>query len=872
VVDRTLSHYRVVERLGTGGMGEVYRARDERLDRDVALKVLPDGALADEAARSRFRREAHALSRLSHPHVATLLDFDSDDGVDFLVMELVGGPSLEESLRAGPLGEKDVVRLGAQLARGLQAAHEQGVVHRDLKPSNLHCTPDGLLKILDFGLARLLPPIPRRAGESTASESAAGALAGSPPYMAPEQLLGKPTDARTDIYGAGAVLYELATANRPFGRRTGVALTDAILHEPPPPPRSLVPSVSAGLEAVILKALDKDPGLRHQTAKDLLVDLERLGAAATAEASSSPMTVTRPWRRWPWLVVGAAVSAMAIGAWYLRPLPPPRITSVRPLRLEPGWYGPGGLAFTWATDGVRLYYVALERGSFRLMQVPATGGEPTEIALPLPFGRGFEIYGFLRGPSALLCLAVPATSPDRWPVYLVPVPHGTPSRLGELTANTAAVSPDGRQIVLRDFVERRLVLAQADGSRPRVLTAVPGQPGDWGHVEWSPDGRRIRFGARGKGQTETWIWETSATGDTPRPLWPGWRGAWTADGRYYVFEHWSATAKRSDLFWVREASWPPWHRPRPEPLTTGPLNFSAVGPRPGGGGLIAVGTDRRGELLRFDAVKRQFVQHLGGPSAYSVDYSRDGQWLAWTTWPEGTLWRSRADGSEKLQLTPTGVWAGLPRWSPDGKHIAFTGEASAGAPKTISLVSAAGGAAEGLVPAEPGLDTWDVCWLPDGHTLVYSYLQFERRGLFRVDTGTRRISPWPGAERLAFPKCSAEGRIFALERVPSRSASSRDSRIFLPERGTWEPVVVPGFVYANWTRDGQALLGFNPEAGRIERFSLLSHRSEALVDRPGVPLVSQEAAAWMGVDATDAPLVTRDATTVDLYTIDWAAP
>ena len=159
-------------------------------------------------------------------------------------MELVAGSSLDEALRPGPLPEKDVLRLGAQLARGLQAAHERGVVHRDLKPSNLHLTEDGLLKILDFGLARLAPRPEAAHDHTTATETAAGAVVGSPPYMAPEQLLGKPPDARSDLYSAGAVLYELATGRRPFGSRSGVALTDAILHEPPPPPSSLSASLS----------------------------------------------------------------------------------------------------------------------------------------------------------------------------------------------------------------------------------------------------------------------------------------------------------------------------------------------------------------------------------------------------------------------------------------------------------------------------------------------------------------------------------------------------------------------------------------------------------------------------------------------------
>src|SRR5512134_1770705 len=246
-------------------MGEVYRARDEKLGRDVALKVLPSGSLADEEARRRFHKEAVVLSRLSHPHIATLHDFDSAEGIDFLVMELVTGPTLEQELRKGPLAEKDVVRLGAQLARGLQAAHEQGVIHRDLKPSNLQLTADGLLKILDFGVAHLERRGTRTGGEATATEAAAGEVLGSPPYKAPEQLLGKPIDARTDLYAAGACLYELATRKRPYGDKRAAQLTEAILHEAPVSPRAGNGSISPGLEAVILKALDKDPDLRYQT-------------------------------------------------------------------------------------------------------------------------------------------------------------------------------------------------------------------------------------------------------------------------------------------------------------------------------------------------------------------------------------------------------------------------------------------------------------------------------------------------------------------------------------------------------------------------------------------------------------------------------
>jgi hypothetical protein len=329
VIGRTLGHYRVVEPLGAGGMGEVYRAHDEKLGRDVALKVLPSGALADEDARRRFRKEAAMLSQLTHPHIASLFDADSSDGSDFLVMELVPGATLEEELRKGPLAEKEAVRLGAQLARGLMAAHERGVIHRDLKPSNLGLTADGLLKVLDFGVAQLERGARAGRDDETTTHTGPGAVVGSPPYMSPEQLLGRDVDARSDLYAAGAVLYELVTGKRPFGSKTGVELQDAVLHEAPDPPRELNGTVMPGLEAVILKALDKDKALRYQSARELLVDLERLQAGGGAAAMSSSAQKARSRRRvrsrrWAWAALLVAIVAGA-GSWALWPAPPLRI-------------------------------------------------------------------------------------------------------------------------------------------------------------------------------------------------------------------------------------------------------------------------------------------------------------------------------------------------------------------------------------------------------------------------------------------------------------------------------------------------------------------------------------------------------------------
>lgn len=318
-----LGHYRLLEVIGSGGMGVVYRARDERLERDVALKVLPAGMLPDETARRRFRKEALALSKLNHPNIATVHDFNSQEDIDFLVMEYIPGVTLAEKIAGMPLPEKETVRLAIQLAQGLSAAHAAGVVHHDLKPGNLRVTPDDRLKILDFGLAQLIHPASTTAQtESLSDWSDKGGVGGTLPYMSPEQVRGARTDARTDIYSAGMVLYEMATGLRPFLQVQGPQLLAAILEQTPPPPSTLARRVSQGMENIILKALDKDADRRYQSAREMVVDLERLGVSGPVTAP--PARHPRKTRRWAWRLPVAALGALlAVAAASLPPIRQP---------------------------------------------------------------------------------------------------------------------------------------------------------------------------------------------------------------------------------------------------------------------------------------------------------------------------------------------------------------------------------------------------------------------------------------------------------------------------------------------------------------------------------------------------------------------
>jgi serine/threonine-protein kinase len=270
---QVLGHYRLIEKIGGGGQGEVYRAHDERFDRDVALKILPFKLLPDEAARKRFRKEAQAVGKLIHPNIATAYYFGEENGVDFLVTEYVAGVGLDDKLAGGAIREENVVKLGIQLASGLEAAHREGIVHRDLKPGNLRITQDEHLKILDFGLAELVDATTDVASVETVTVNMT--LTGTVPYMAPEQF-GGVCDQRTDLWAAGAVIYEMATGQLPFPETQVQKLKNAILTKDPARPSTINPSISQGLETVILRALQKDAKRRYQTATDLRDDLIRI--------------------------------------------------------------------------------------------------------------------------------------------------------------------------------------------------------------------------------------------------------------------------------------------------------------------------------------------------------------------------------------------------------------------------------------------------------------------------------------------------------------------------------------------------------------------------------------------------------------------
>ena len=302
---QVLGHFRLIEEIGAGGMGIVFRAWDTRLEREVAVKVLNPKTLIDGSSRKRFRREALMLSKLNHPNVESVYDFHTENGMDYLVLEYVPGMSLDDRIETGALTEKEVMAIGIQLASGLAAAHEQRIIHRDLKPGNLRLTPQNTLKILDFGLAELFTP-----GEDTITQTVTvqSPMAGTPAYLSPEQVEGQEPDVRSDIYSAGVVLYQLITGVLPYPKR-GSSLREAIVHTPPPHPSSRNKQISVPFEQVILKCLEKDPDLRYQTANELLEDLDEI---ARLSGPHRPVgVVVRRSRSKPFLLLGLVILLIA---------------------------------------------------------------------------------------------------------------------------------------------------------------------------------------------------------------------------------------------------------------------------------------------------------------------------------------------------------------------------------------------------------------------------------------------------------------------------------------------------------------------------------------------------------------------------------
>jgi serine/threonine protein kinase/dipeptidyl aminopeptidase/acylaminoacyl peptidase len=828
-----VDHYRILEPLGGGGMGIVYRAEDLRLGRTVALKFLPPELTRDPVAKARFLQEARTASALDHPNICTIYDVgETADAQLYLAMPCYDGETLRQRLERGALPPDEAVDIAWQIARGLAKAHRQGIVHRDVKPANLMLTADGVVKILDFGIAKLA---------GAAGLTRTGLPLGTPAYMAPEQMRGEEVDVRTDLWSLGVVLYEMLCGRRPFPGDHEVVVRHGILNAQPEPLSRVRPGIPKELERILGGLLAKDPGDRYPTAEHLLSDLRPLvttpsGSRMTSAATS--LTATMPRRRWSrrtsWLLAaGGLLLAAALGVFLVRVLRPSAASPLPSLQThltdQPGSEelpspSPGGDFFVYvkAKDGNADIY----------LQYP--GGAPRNLTIDSPADDTEPAFS----PDGTLIAF--RSERDGGGIFLMGATGESPRRRTNFGYDPAW-SPDGKQLICAtapgddplQWVEKsRLFRVEVEtGQRSPVSEVDAVQP------SWSPNGHRIAYWSVPPGSGQRSVWTLPAGGGEPvRVTGDGgnnWSPAWSADGRYLYFA--SDRQGSMNLFRVAIDEESGKVLGQPETVTSssqwnGPLRVSRDGQR-----IVYAAREERTSLesVAFDPAG---PAALGLPAAMSQSsrmvslgtVSPDGRWLLYrTTAPQEDIYVVRPDGSGLVQLTHDPAHDRGAVWMPDGRILFFSDRSGAyeawairpdgsgierltdcgrngkgfyrpiasrdgrwligslGLEQTVRIDLAkplAGRVPEPLPDPAPRLAFFPESWSPDGGRLAGT----AGAGLFVYDFATRSYRKL--ADRASSPKWMRDGRrILYLDQGEVRvvdSLTGRSQSVLAPPAGS----------------------------------------------------------------------------------------
>ena len=792
MAERTLSHYKVFEELSRGGMGIVYRAVDIKLDREVALKVLPPELVADPERKRRFVQEAKAAAALHHPHIATIFEIDEADDTTFIAMELVRGQKLSELVHGEPLSLSRTLELATEIVDGLSCAHEKGIIHRDLKPPNIMLTEDGHPKIIDFGLAKLMEPL----GSADSLEDTAlrhtesGQILGTVSYMSPEQARGKSLDRRSDIFSFGIVLYEMVTGRLPFHGPSGVETLNAILKEPTPPLEidgaAQERDVFAELERVIRRCLAKDPDERYQTTQDLLSELRRIRHDSDT-GISSPLAPAASARPRPWriaaAVAGVLVLAVAVSLYVTRSgdagVPqlanPVQVTSAQGAELYP----------TWAPESSRLAYHSTVRG------IGNADVWVTQLAGGQPVNRTADHEGNDWNPSwssdgSQIAFA---SSRDGGGYFIMSALGGQARRV--LTSWASLLgrpqwSTDGSRLMggvrLEDGSRELQILTLSTRETERVRLQL--RSGNAADLSWSPDERFVAYVDAVDTTAEvTRVWVMRLDDEAAFPITDGrsqdWSPSWSPDSRRVFFV---SNRQGSMDLWQRHIDDDGSPRGEAARITTGVGMRSAAFSPDGsklaytlGRGIVSnlwrvpVMSERRAtwsdaEQLTFDQAFIEFIDVSPDGQQLVLSSDRSGNQDLWTLSTSGG-----SGGGEMRQLTddPAPDWR--PSWSPDGNEIAFYSFRSGN--RDIWLMGIDGSAPRQLTRNdEPDLHPF---WSPDGAHIVFASTGFEGFHIYVVSREggqPRLLADTPGDN---LPAWSPDGRWIAY-----RSRRSGDLRIW----------------------------------------------------------------------------------------------
>jgi Tol biopolymer transport system component len=767
-------------------------------------------------------------------------------------------------------------------------------------------TQRGQAKVLDFGLAKLAPgrglTVAVTGGPGSASATlealltSPGTAVGTVAYMSPEQARGEELDARTDLFSFGAVLYEMATGRQAFSGSTSAVVFNAILNQAPTPAFRVNPDLPPKLDEIINRAMEKDHDLRYQSASDLRSELKRLrrdtssgapaavapasgsvrlatgdnGAgtrvAAVTDSSSDRALAVHLARRHRKTLLGGMAAVAAAGAalvyWLVPPPPSPKVSGYVQITHDAH---PKVLV---GTDGSRLYLQEQAQGfSFPIAQVSAAGGQVAPIPASPPT---LVVLSVSPDGSDLLVADRPGTVAEG-PLSALPVLGGSPRRLADTAGHDGAWSPDGKKLAYAKGTD--FFLADSDGTESHRLASLPGRA--WG-TTWSPDGSLIRFTVYDSKTRVTSLWQVLADGRNLHAMLAGWRrstrrsdvsglsgeccGRWTPDGKYFVFDSggqlWALREKESLLRKVSR---------EPMQLTSGAINYGYPIPSKDGRKLFAVAGMVRGELVRYEARSKAFEPFLSGISAQDIAFSKDGKWVAYVSYPEGTLWRSKADGSDRLQLSFPPLYAMVPRWSPDGKQLVFF-DYETGKPTRIYLVSADGGTPQALMPGGPQSQT-DPTWSPDGNSVAFGGVFTEVDGIHIFDLKTRQVSTLPGSDKLFSPRWSPDGRYMVA--MPTDSLGLR---LFDFKTQKWEVLSNTAASYPAWSQDGKYayFLQQEPDVG-VFRIGIRDRKVEKVVNVKEFQLAGYWG-MWLGLAPDDSPLLLKDTGSQETVALDWEAP